>query len=160
MKAQGGTEVTGLKQDESFLRCFVFFTEHVPAVNGPADAVLGLAGCRSESASPPPPPLSSNGEAADTYPSPSLRCPLSFQPPPPPAVMSSDAEMAIFGEAAPYLRKPEKERIEAQNRPFDSKKACFAVDDKEMYVKGMIQSRENDKVIVKTLDDRVSVDLQ
>ncbi|GAB1296251.1 Myosin, heavy polypeptide 13, skeletal muscle [Apodemus speciosus] len=75
-------------------------------------------------------------------------------PPPPPTVMSSDAEMAIFGEAAPYLRKPEKERIEAQNRPFDSKKACFAVDDKEMYVKGMIQSRENDKVIVKTLDDR------
>ncbi|CAO2643648.1 MYH13 [Lemmus lemmus] len=68
--------------------------------------------------------------------------------------MSTDAEMAIFGEAAPYLRKPEKERIEAQNRPFDSKKACFAVDDKEMYVKGMIQSRENDKVIVKTLDDR------
>ncbi|CAK7318384.1 MYH13 [Vulpes lagopus] len=68
--------------------------------------------------------------------------------------MSSDAEMAIFGEAAPYLRKPEKERIEAQNRPFDSKKACFAMDDKEMYVKGMIQSRENDKVTVKTLDDR------
>lgn len=80
--------------------------------------------------------------------------------PSPPAVMSSDAEMAIFGEAAPYLRKPEKERIEAQNRPFDSKKACFAVDDKEMYVKGMIQSRENDKVTVKTLDDRVSVDLR
>ncbi|KAL0596839.1 Myosin-8 [Plecturocebus cupreus] len=71
----------------------------------------------------------------------------------PSAVMSSDAEMAIFGEAAPYLRKPEKERIEAQNRPFDSKKACFVVDDKEMYVKGMIQSRENDKVTVKTLDD-------
>ncbi|XP_036896560.1 myosin-13-like isoform X2 [Sturnira hondurensis] len=68
--------------------------------------------------------------------------------------MSSDAEMAIFGEAAPYLRKPEKERIEAQNRPFDSKKACFAVDDKELYVKGMIQSREDDKVIVKTVDDR------
>ncbi|EHH57729.1 hypothetical protein EGM_07426 [Macaca fascicularis] len=68
--------------------------------------------------------------------------------------MSSDAEMAIFGEAAPYLRKPEKERIEAQNRPFDSKKACFVADDKEMYVKGMIQSRENDKVTVKTLDDR------
>nr|XP_035955999.1 myosin-13 [Halichoerus grypus] len=68
--------------------------------------------------------------------------------------MSSDAEMAIFGEAAPYLRKPEKERREAQNCPFDSKKACFAVDDKEMYVKGIIQSRENDKVTVKTLDDR------
>nr|XP_019610779.1 PREDICTED: myosin-13 [Rhinolophus sinicus] len=63
--------------------------------------------------------------------------------------------MAIFGEAAPYLRKPEKERIEAQNRPFDSKRACFAVDDKELYVKGMIQSREDDKVTVKTLDDRM-----
>lgn len=84
------------------------------------------------------------------------------QPPvsPAPAAMSSDAEMAVFGEAAPYLRKSEKERIEAQNRPFDSKKACFAVDDKELYVKGMIQSRENDKVTVKTLDDRVSVELR
>ncbi|KAM9597439.1 LOW QUALITY PROTEIN: myosin-13-like [Trichechus inunguis] len=68
--------------------------------------------------------------------------------------MTSDAEMAVFGEAAPYLQKPEKERIEAQNHPFDSKKACFAVDDKEMYVKGMIQNRENDKVTVKTFDDR------
>ena len=58
------------------------------------------------------------------------------------------------------LRKSEKERIEAQNRPFDSKKACFAVDDKELYVKGMIQGRENDKVTVKTLDDRVSVHLR
>ncbi|XP_006761786.1 PREDICTED: myosin-13 [Myotis davidii] len=71
--------------------------------------------------------------------------------------MSSDAEMAVFGEAAPYLRKPEKERIEAQNRPFDSKKSCFAVDDKELYVKGMIQSREDDKVTVKTLDDRTLI---
>ena len=79
---------------------------------------------------------------------------------PAPAAMSSDAEMAIFGEAAPYLRKSEKERIEAQNRPFDCKKACFAVDVKELYVKGMIQGRENDKVTVKTLDDRVSVDLR
>ncbi|XP_059755634.1 myosin-13-like [Balaenoptera ricei] len=68
--------------------------------------------------------------------------------------MSSDAEMAIFGEAAPYLWKSEKERIEAPNRPFDSKKACFAVDDKEFYVKGMIQSKENDKVTVETLDNR------
>ena len=79
---------------------------------------------------------------------------------PAPAVMSSDAEMAIFGEAAPYLWKSEKERIKAQNRPFDSKKACFAVDDKEFYVKGMIQSKENDKVTVETLDNRVSVDLR
>ncbi|NXF27387.1 MYH4 protein, partial [Rhodinocichla rosea] len=67
--------------------------------------------------------------------------------------MSSDAEMAIFGEAAPYLRKPEKERIEAQNRPFDAKTACFVVDDKQMYVKGTIQSKEGDKVTVKKYDD-------
>ncbi|NWI05060.1 MYH4 protein, partial [Tichodroma muraria] len=67
--------------------------------------------------------------------------------------MSSDAEMAIFGEAAPYLRKPEKERIEAQNRPFDAKSACFVVDDKQMYVKGTIQSKEGGKVTVKKYDD-------
>uniref|UniRef100_A0A803XN52 Myosin heavy chain 2 n=1 Tax=Meleagris gallopavo TaxID=9103 RepID=A0A803XN52_MELGA len=67
--------------------------------------------------------------------------------------MSSDAEMAIFGEAAPYLRKSEKERIEAQNRPFDAKAACFVVDQKQMYVKGTIQSREGGKVTVKTYDD-------
>ncbi|XP_032055793.1 myosin-4-like [Aythya fuligula] len=68
-------------------------------------------------------------------------------------VMTSDAEMAIFGEAAPYLRKSEKERIEDQNRPFDAKAACFVVDEKQMYVKGTIQSREGGKVTVKTCDD-------
>ncbi|NWV68147.1 MYH13 protein, partial [Malurus elegans] len=67
--------------------------------------------------------------------------------------MSSDAEMAIFGEAAPYLRKPEKERIEAQNRPFDAKSACFVVDDKQMYVKGTIQSKEGGKVTTVTVKD-------
>uniref|UniRef100_A0A8B9DT96 Myosin heavy chain 2 n=1 Tax=Anser cygnoides TaxID=8845 RepID=A0A8B9DT96_ANSCY len=61
--------------------------------------------------------------------------------------------MAIFGEAAPYLRKSEKERIEDQNRPFDAKAACFVVDEKQMYVKGTIQSREGGKVTVKTYDD-------
>lgn len=73
--------------------------------------------------------------------------------------MASDAEMSVFGAAAPFLRKPEKERIEAQNRPFDAKAACFVVDDKEMYVKGMIQSREPDKITVKISDDRVSKNL-
>ncbi|ELW53085.1 Myosin-8 [Tupaia chinensis] len=64
--------------------------------------------------------------------------------------MSSDQEMAIFGEAAPYLRKSEKERIEAQNRPFDAKTSVFVVDAKESFVKGTIQSRETGKVTVKT----------
>lgn len=70
--------------------------------------------------------------------------------------MSTDAEMAIFGEAAPYLRKSEKERIEAQNRPFDAKAACFVVDDKQMFVKGTIQTREGSNVTVKTSDNTVS----
>ncbi|NXW85463.1 MYH1B protein, partial [Alopecoenas beccarii] len=64
--------------------------------------------------------------------------------------MSSDSEMAIFGEAAPYLRKSEKERIEAQNKPFDAKSSVFVVHAKESYVKSTIQSREAGKVTVKT----------
>ncbi|XP_068948801.1 myosin-1, partial [Petaurus breviceps papuanus] len=64
--------------------------------------------------------------------------------------MSSDAEMAIFGEAAPYLRKSEKERIEAQNKPFDAKSSVFVVDAKESFVKAVIQSRESGKVTAKT----------
>uniref|UniRef100_A0A8C2KX91 Myosin motor domain-containing protein n=1 Tax=Cyprinus carpio TaxID=7962 RepID=A0A8C2KX91_CYPCA len=62
--------------------------------------------------------------------------------------MSTDAEMAIYGKAAIYLRKPEKERIEAQNKPFDAKAACYVVDDKELYVKGTIKSRDGGKVTV------------
>ncbi|NWS06224.1 MYH1B protein, partial [Motacilla alba] len=64
--------------------------------------------------------------------------------------MSSDAEMAIFGAAAPYLRKSEKERIEAQNKPFDAKTSVFVVHAKESFVKGTITSRESGKVTVKT----------
>ncbi|XP_062362348.1 myosin-1B isoform X6 [Cinclus cinclus] len=64
--------------------------------------------------------------------------------------MSTDAEMAIFGEAAPYLRKSEKERIEAQNKPFDAKSSVFVVHAKESYVKSTITSRESGKITVKT----------
>ncbi|NXK00006.1 MYSS protein, partial [Corythaixoides concolor] len=64
--------------------------------------------------------------------------------------MSSDSEMAIFGEAAPYLRKSEKERIEAQNKPFDAKTSVFVTHPKESFVKGTIQSKESGKVTVKT----------
>ncbi|KAM6194240.1 myosin heavy chain, skeletal muscle, adult-like isoform 3-T3 [Sarcoramphus papa] len=58
--------------------------------------------------------------------------------------------MAVFGEAAPYLRKSEKERIEAQNKPFDAKTSVFVAHPKESFVKGTIQSRESGKVTVKT----------
>ncbi|XP_075435724.1 myosin-4 [Ascaphus truei] len=67
--------------------------------------------------------------------------------------MSSDAEMAVFGVAAQYLRKSEKERIEAQNRPFDAKTSCYVIDPKEMYVKGIVQSKEGGKATVKKGDN-------
>uniref|UniRef100_A0A8C0I209 Uncharacterized protein n=1 Tax=Balaenoptera musculus TaxID=9771 RepID=A0A8C0I209_BALMU len=63
---------------------------------------------------------------------------------------SLDGEMAAFGEAAPYLRKSEKERIEAQNRPFNAKSSVFVAEPKESYVKSVIQSKEGGKVTVKT----------
>ncbi|KAM9281299.1 myosin heavy chain, skeletal muscle, adult-like [Morus bassanus] len=61
-----------------------------------------------------------------------------------------DSEMAVFGEAAPYLRKSEKERIEAQNKPFDAKTSVFVAHPKESFVKGSIQSKESGKVTVQT----------
>ena len=65
--------------------------------------------------------------------------------------MSTDAEMAIYGKASIYLRKPEKERIEAQNAPFDAKAACYLADAKELYLKGTILKKEGGKVTVKVL---------
>uniref|UniRef100_A0A3B4ZLK1 Myosin heavy chain, fast skeletal muscle-like n=1 Tax=Stegastes partitus TaxID=144197 RepID=A0A3B4ZLK1_9TELE len=72
--------------------------------------------------------------------------------------MSSDAEMAQYGPAAVFLRKPEKERVEAQNRPFDARTACFVPDAKELYIKGVVQQREGGQVTVKTqADETVTV---
>nr|XP_019607346.1 PREDICTED: myosin-7-like [Rhinolophus sinicus] len=61
-----------------------------------------------------------------------------------------DAEMAAYGAAAPFLRKSEKERLEAQTRPFDLKKDVFVPDDKEEFVKAKIVSREGGKVTAET----------
>uniref|UniRef100_A0A3Q1B277 Myosin heavy chain 7 n=1 Tax=Amphiprion ocellaris TaxID=80972 RepID=A0A3Q1B277_AMPOC len=61
-----------------------------------------------------------------------------------------DAAMKEFGAAAPYLRKSDKERLEAQTRPFDMKKECFVPDHDEEYVKASITSREGDKVTAQT----------
>ncbi|MGH0144824.1 UNVERIFIED_CONTAM: hypothetical protein FKN15_008437, partial [Acipenser sinensis] len=44
----------------------------------------------------------------------------------------------------------ERERIEAQSKPFDAKTACYVVEPKELYVKGVIQSKEGGKATVKT----------
>ncbi|XP_029906511.1 myosin heavy chain, fast skeletal muscle-like isoform X3 [Myripristis murdjan] len=65
--------------------------------------------------------------------------------------MSGDAEMECFGPAASYLRKPEKERIEAQNTPFDAKTAYFVSEASEMYLKGKLIKREGGKATVETL---------
>ncbi|KAG7260716.1 hypothetical protein CRUP_029472 [Coryphaenoides rupestris] len=62
-----------------------------------------------------------------------------------------DAEMECFGPASIYLRKNERERIEAQNAPFDAKTAYFVAEPKEMYLKGVVQSKDGGKATVKTL---------
>lgn len=69
--------------------------------------------------------------------------------------MSGDPEMECFGPAAIYLRKPEKERLEAQNTPFDAKTAYFVAEPKEMYLKGVLKSREGGKATVQTLCGKV-----
>uniref|UniRef100_A0A8C5A612 Myosin-7 n=1 Tax=Gadus morhua TaxID=8049 RepID=A0A8C5A612_GADMO len=61
-----------------------------------------------------------------------------------------DATMREFGPAASYLRKSDKERLEAQTRAFDMKKECFVPDADEEYVKATISSREGDSVIAQT----------
>ena len=65
--------------------------------------------------------------------------------------MSTDAEMAQYGKAAIYLRKPERERIEAQAAPFDAKNACYVPDVKELYLKGLVVKRDAGKCDVKIL---------
>uniref|UniRef100_A0A3B3CCR1 Myosin heavy chain 7 n=1 Tax=Oryzias melastigma TaxID=30732 RepID=A0A3B3CCR1_ORYME len=61
-----------------------------------------------------------------------------------------DAAMKEFGAAAPYLRKSDRERLEAQTRPFDMKRECFVPDPDEEYVKASVVSREGDKVTAQT----------
>uniref|UniRef100_A0AAZ3S3E0 Myosin-7B n=1 Tax=Oncorhynchus tshawytscha TaxID=74940 RepID=A0AAZ3S3E0_ONCTS len=60
----------------------------------------------------------------------------------------TDAEMQIYGKAAIYLRKPERERIEAQTAPFDSKNSCYVTDKAELYLKGLVTARADGKCTV------------
>ncbi|XP_054851272.1 myosin-6 isoform X2 [Eublepharis macularius] len=62
----------------------------------------------------------------------------------------TDAQMAEFGAAAPYLRKSDKERLEAQTQAFDIRTQCFVPDEKEEFVKGKITGREGGTVTVQT----------
>uniref|UniRef100_A0A8C6Y208 Myosin heavy chain 2 n=1 Tax=Naja naja TaxID=35670 RepID=A0A8C6Y208_NAJNA len=65
-----------------------------------------------------------------------------------------DADMEVFGVASSFLRKSEKERIEAQNQPFDAKTYCYVAEPKEEYAKGKIKSSEGGKITVETSDGR------
>lgn len=69
--------------------------------------------------------------------------------------MSSDAEMECFGPAAIYLRKSERERIEAQNTPFDAKMAFYVAEPAQMYVKGKLLKREGGKATVEIVGGKV-----
>ena len=68
-----------------------------------------------------------------------------------------DVEMAIFGVAAPFLRKPERERVAAQNMPFDAKTAIFVTDARQEYVKGKIKKQDGSKITVETEDAKVGL---
>lgn len=70
-------------------------------------------------------------------------------------VKMSDVEMEIYGVAAPYLRKSERERIAAQNMPFDAKTAIFVPDPRQEYVKGKIRSQDGSNVTVETENGKV-----
>uniref|UniRef100_A0A8V5G0G7 Myosin-7B n=1 Tax=Melopsittacus undulatus TaxID=13146 RepID=A0A8V5G0G7_MELUD len=63
-------------------------------------------------------------------------------------------DMSEFGEAAPYLRKSEKELMMAQTVAFDGKKKCWVPDDKKAYVEGEITETSGGKVTVQTEDGR------
>ncbi|KAG5279154.1 hypothetical protein AALO_G00074690 [Alosa alosa] len=67
----------------------------------------------------------------------------------------SDTDLEIFGEAAPYLRKSERERIASQNKLFDAKTSCYVADPKVEYIKGKILSQDSTKATVETEDGRV-----
>ncbi|KAF7693501.1 hypothetical protein HF521_008817, partial [Silurus meridionalis] len=66
-----------------------------------------------------------------------------------------DGEMECL--TRPSTSISQKERIEAQNKPFDAKSAVFVVDAAEMYVKGTLKSKEGGKATVETLESKKTV---
>ena len=65
-----------------------------------------------------------------------------------------DSDMATYGPAAIYLRKPEKERLEAQTMPFDAKSACYVPDKEELYLKAKVLKRDGANVTVELLEKK------
>nr|XP_020137203.1 myosin-16-like [Microcebus murinus] len=54
----------------------------------------------------------------------------------------------------PFLAPPDKERIEAMNKPYDIKRSCWVKDEKEGFIPGEIQSEQGDQVTVKTITNQ------
>ncbi|XP_041038578.1 myosin-7, partial [Carcharodon carcharias] len=69
----------------------------------------------------------------------------------------ADAHMAEFGTAASFLRKSDKERLQAQTVPFDLKKDIFVPDPVEEFVKAKITSREGGKITADTENGKTVV---
>ena len=65
-----------------------------------------------------------------------------------------DSDMATYGPAAIYLRKPEKERLEAQTKPFDAKSACYVPDKEELYLKAKVLKRDGANVTVELIEKK------
>uniref|UniRef100_H3A495 Myosin heavy chain 7 n=1 Tax=Latimeria chalumnae TaxID=7897 RepID=H3A495_LATCH len=61
--------------------------------------------------------------------------------------------MAEFGEAAPFLRKSNKEITKLRTVPFDGKK-CWIPDDKESYMEAEIRGTSSGKITVETADGK------
>uniref|UniRef100_A0A8C4X7D4 Myosin-7B n=1 Tax=Erpetoichthys calabaricus TaxID=27687 RepID=A0A8C4X7D4_ERPCA len=64
-------------------------------------------------------------------------------------------DVSDLGEAAPFLRKSEKEIMKMQTLPFDGKKKCWIPDEKESYTAAEIKEINNGKLTVETVDGRM-----
>ncbi|XP_013916506.1 PREDICTED: myosin-15 [Thamnophis sirtalis] len=63
-------------------------------------------------------------------------------------------DMSEFGEAAPFLRKSEKEIMVLQTVAFDGKKKCWIPDEKKAYIEAEIKESGAGKVTVETTDGK------
>ncbi|KFO25311.1 Myosin-7 [Fukomys damarensis] len=70
-----------------------------------------------------------------------------------------NGENRVDMDPVPFLAPPDKERIEAMNKPYHIKKSC-RVKDKEGFTAGEIWSEQGDRVTVKTIDHQPASDLQ
>uniref|UniRef100_UPI00358FD88F myosin-6-like n=1 Tax=Myxine glutinosa TaxID=7769 RepID=UPI00358FD88F len=66
-------------------------------------------------------------------------------------------DMSLFGEAAPFLRKSEREKMLSQTIAFDGKKRCWIPDEKESYVEVEVIETAGGKVTVQTKDGNTKV---